>query len=63
MFLIPKSSTITLRLPLEFIKAIHHYSEVLRLKPSVLASMILQDDLETWVKNYAKTVYKEVLEE
>ena len=60
--IIPRTSTLTLRLPLEFIDKVHHYSEVLRLKPSVLASMILQDNLEDWVQNYAKKVYKEVVE-
>ena len=58
----PRSSTLTLRLPLEFIDEIHKYAEILRLKPSVLASMILQDNLETWVKEYAKKVYKEVID-
>jgi len=59
---ITRTSTLTLRLPIEFIDEIHHFSEVLRLKPSVLASMILQDNLEEWVRNYAKKVYKEVIE-
>ena len=62
MYFIPRSSTLTIRLPIEFIDQIHHYAEILRLKPSVLASMILQDDLESWVKAYAKKVYDEVLE-
>lgn len=58
---IPRTSTLTLRLPLELIDEINRYSEILRLKPSTLASMILQDKLDEWVKDYAEKVYKDVL--
>ena len=59
---IPRTSTLTLRLPLDLIDEINRYSEILRLKPSTLASMILQDKLDEWVKEYAKKVYKDVIE-
>jgi hypothetical protein len=62
IFTIPRTSTLTLRLPLELIDQVNHYSEILRLKPSTLASMILQDKLEEWVTQYAKKVYKDVVE-
>ncbi len=60
--IIPRTSTLTLRLPLELIDEINRYAEILRLKPSTLCSMILQDKLDEWVKDYAKQVYKDVLE-
>ena len=60
--IIPRTSTLTLRLPLELIDQINHYSEILRLKPSTLASMILQDKLDSWVKEYAEKVYKDVID-
>ena len=60
--IIPRTSTLTLRLPLDLIDEINRYSEILRLKPSTLAAMILEDKLDEWVKEYAKKVYKDVLE-
>lgn len=60
--IIPRTSTLTIRLPLDFLDELHKYAETLRLKPSVLASMILKDELEPWVKEYAKRVYDEVLD-
>ena len=62
VLIIPRTSTLTLRLPLDLIDEINRYSEILRLKPSTLAAMILEDKLDEWVKEYAKKVYKDVLE-
>ena len=62
VLIIPRTSTLTLRLPLDLIDEINRYSEIIRLKPSTLAAMILEDKLDEWVKEYAKKVYKDVLE-
>ena len=52
----PKTSTITIRLPLEVIHKLEEYAEFLCLKPSSLGALILQDKLEEWVKEYAQRV-------
>lgn len=47
-------------MPLETLEEIEHFAEILRLKPSTLCSMIIQDKLKEWVKSYAEQVYKDV---
>ena len=52
----PKTSTITIRLPLEVIHKLEEYAETLYLKPSSLGALVLQDKLEEWVNEYARRV-------
>ena len=49
-------------MPRETLEKIEHYSDVLRLKQSTLCSMILQDKLEEWVKEYAEKIFVETSE-
>ena len=46
---------------LELIDKINGFSETLRIKPSTLCAMILEDKIEEWVQQYAERVYKDVL--
>ena len=57
-----KTSTITVRLPLETLHEIEKLSEVTKLRPSVLCSYVLQDKLNEWVREYAQKISKEVKE-
>jgi hypothetical protein len=58
--LIPRTSALTIRLPIETIEEIHHYAEILRLKPSTLCAMVINDKLSGWVKEYATKIYEDV---
>lgn len=62
MNLITRTQSLTIRLPYETVEEIKKYSEFLRLKPTRLCSMVLQDSLKDWVKNYAKEIYEGVEE-
>ncbi|MHA1215109.1 MAG: hypothetical protein ACTSR2_11270 [Candidatus Hodarchaeales archaeon] len=53
-----KTSTITIRLPLETIHEIERLSEITKLRPSVLCSYVLQDKLREWVNEYADNINK-----
>lgn len=44
-------------------KEIEKYSNILKLRPSSLCAMVLEDKLEFWVKEYAERVYKDVINE
>lgn len=46
---------------LELIDKINNFSETLRVKPSTLCAMVLEDKLEEWVHEYAERVYKDVI--
>ena len=54
----PKTSTITIRLPLELIHKIEDYAETLHIKPSSLGALILQDKLEEWVNEHIERITK-----
>lgn len=54
----PKTSTITIRLPFKVIHKLEEYAETLRLKPSSLGAMVLEEKLEEWVKEYVESVSK-----
>lgn len=60
MHLITRTQSLTIRLPYETFKEIMKFSELLRLKPTRMCSMILEDSLKEWVKNYAKEIYEGV---
>ena len=60
---IPKTTTLTIRLKSEMMKDIEKYSKILRLRPSSLCALVLEDKLESWVKEYAERVFKDVIKE
>lgn len=55
-----RTSTITVRLPLELLKEIERLSKVTKLRPSVLCSHVLKDKLHEWVREYADNISKEI---
>ena len=55
-----RTSTITVRLPLDLLHEIERLSEVTKLRPSVLCSHVLKDKLHEWVREYAKNISMEV---
>ncbi len=55
-----KTSTITVRLPLEVLHEIDRLSKLTKLRRSVLCSNILQDKMHEWVREYAEKLTKEI---
>lgn len=55
-----RTSTITVRLPLEVLHEIDRLSKVTKLRPSVLCSYVLKDKLHEWVREYAENITKEI---
>ena len=58
-----KTSTITVRLPLETLKEIDRLSKVTRLRPSVLCAFVLKEKLHEWVKEYSEGLVRELGDE
>ncbi|MHA1979161.1 MAG: hypothetical protein ACW98G_16750 [Candidatus Hodarchaeales archaeon] len=55
-----KTSTITIRLPLEVLHEIDNLSKLTKLRPSVLCSYVLQEKMHEWVKEYGKKITEEL---
>ena len=55
-----RTSTITVRLPLETLHEIDRLSKLTKLRPSVLCSYILQEKMHEWVREYAEKLNKEI---
>ncbi|MFW9777627.1 MAG: hypothetical protein ACFFE8_02155 [Candidatus Heimdallarchaeota archaeon] len=55
-----KTSTITIRLPLETLHEIERLSTVTKLRPSVLCAYVLQDKLHPWVREYIERLSNEL---
>ncbi|MHA2096786.1 MAG: hypothetical protein ACW98F_19395 [Candidatus Hodarchaeales archaeon] len=55
-----KTSTITIRLPLEVLHEIDHLAKLTKLRPSVLCSYVLQEKMHEWVKEYGEKIIEEL---
>ncbi|MHA1975265.1 MAG: hypothetical protein ACW98I_00060 [Candidatus Hodarchaeales archaeon] len=55
-----KTSTITIRLPLETIHEIDKLSKLTKLRPSVLCSYVIREKMHEWVKEYGKKIAEEL---
>ena len=52
-----RTTTFSLRLSKELRESIEKNAKILRIKPSVLAAMIIKDSMDDWIKDYAETIY------
>ncbi|MFQ5979509.1 MAG: hypothetical protein ACE5OZ_15385 [Candidatus Heimdallarchaeota archaeon] len=59
----PKTSVLSIRIDRETRNLLETHSRTLRIRPSVLATMILRDSIEDWVRDYAKKIYHELVQQ
>lgn len=57
---LPRTTALTIRLPKDIIKDIEKYADTLRLRPSSLVALVVEEKLDEWVQEYAERIYKEV---
>ena len=55
-----RTSPFSIRLTKDVRDMIEEKAQILRIKPSVLAAMILRDCTEDWVRDYAEEVFKRI---
>lgn len=56
----PGSSVISVRLKLQVLEKLHEYSELLNIRPSTLISLIVEENMDDWVKNQSDKVYTKI---
>lgn len=57
-----KTSVISVRIPHNTRKMLDKYSEILRIRPSALCALVLEDCLEYWIKKYSEEALKKIWE-
>jgi hypothetical protein len=55
-----KTSTITIRLPIETLHEIDRLSKLTKLRPSVFCANVINDKMKEWVNEYAENLVKEL---
>lgn len=55
-----KTSTITIRLPLETLHEIDRLSKLTKLRPSVLCANVIHDKIKEWVNEYSENLANEL---
>ena len=57
-----KTAVISVRMPNEVLEMLEKFVEILRIKPSAIAALILEDCIEYWVKQYSVHALKKIWE-
>ncbi|MFX0015855.1 MAG: hypothetical protein ACFFB2_15205 [Promethearchaeota archaeon] len=57
-----KTAVISVRVPNEVREKLDEYAEILRIRPSAIAGLILEDCIEYWVKQYSENTLKKIWE-
>ncbi|MFW9906742.1 MAG: hypothetical protein ACFFFH_20720 [Candidatus Thorarchaeota archaeon] len=57
-----KTAVISVRIPNEVQEKLKKYAEILRIRPSAIAGLILEDCIEYWIKQYSEMALKKIWE-
>ena len=57
-----KTAVISVRIPNEVREKLDQYAEILRIRPSAIAALVLEDCIEYWVKKYSENALKKIWE-
>lgn len=58
-----KTSVVSVRIPSEVREKLENYSEILRIRPSAIAALVLEDCIDYWVKQYSEQALKKIWEQ
>lgn len=62
VFYMTKTAVISVRVPNEVREKLEEYAEILRIRPSAIAALVLEDCIEYWVKQYSENALKRIWE-
>lgn len=63
MLIMTKTAVISVRIPSEVREKLDNFAEILRIRPSAIAALVLEDCLEFWVKQYSEQALKKIWDE
>lgn len=55
-----KSSVISVRMKYDTLTLIQEYSEILNIRPSTLIALVVEENLEEWVKKSSEKAFKQI---
>ena len=55
-----KTGVITVRIKNEVLTELHQYSEILKIKPSTIIALLVEEYLEKWVKDQSEKAFKKI---
>ncbi|NHJ41190.1 hypothetical protein [Candidatus Hodarchaeum mangrovi] len=58
-----KTSVVSVRIPSEVREKLDNYGEILRIRPSAIAALVLEDCIDYWVKQYSEQALKKIWEQ
>jgi hypothetical protein len=58
-----KTSVVSVRIPGEVREKLDNYGEILRIRPSAIAALVLEDCIDYWVKQYSEKALKRIWEQ
>ena len=58
-----KTSVVSVRIPNEVREKLDNFGEILRIRPSAIAALVLEDCIDYWVKQYSEQALKRIWEQ
>ena len=63
MNIMPETTVLSIRINKKTRQMIENQAKILKMKVSMLAARVLEDETENWSKKYAESIYKELFKE
>ena len=56
----PKTGVLSVRMKNELLDDLQRYSDILRIRPSTIIALLIENCLEDWVKEHSQEAYKKI---
>ena len=56
----PKTGVLSVRMKNELLEELQRYSDILRIRPSTIIALIIENCLEEWVKEHSQEAFKKI---
>ena len=56
----PKTGVLSVRMKNEVLEELQHYSKILRIRPSTIIALLVENCLEDWVKDHSQEAFRKI---